>query len=115
MTSHSDIAGIVGYLNAGSVENCYNIGQVETYQSQFVINMGGICGRSLSGTSVKNCYTLESLNLEAVGLPEENTVDSLTKKESESNMKSDTFVGTINSGKSNFKKGTEYPLLSWQK
>ena len=115
ITSHSNIGGIVGDLSAGSVENCYNIGQVETYQENHTVyNMGGICGRSLSGTNVINSYTLSSLNLNVVGIPEENTVDSLSSLKSEQEMKSDAFLTIINSGGSFFKKGSDYPILNWQ-
>ena len=115
ITSHSNIGGIVGDLSAGSVENCYNIGQVETYQvNHTVYNMGGICGRSLSGTNVINSYTLSSLNLNVVGIPEENTVDSLSSLKSEQEMKADAFLTIINSGGNFFKKGSDYPILNWQ-
>ena len=115
VTSHSNIGGIVGDLSTGSVENCYNIGQVETYQENHTVyNMGGICGRSLSGTNVKNSYTLNSLNLNVVGIPEENTVDSLSSLKSDQEMKADAFLTIINSGSSFFKKGSDYPILNWQ-
>ena len=110
----SNLGGIVGDLSAGNVENCYNIGQVTAGVSWTVYNKGGICGRSLSGTNVKNCYTLNSLDLDVVGIPEENTVDSLSKKETEANMKSAEFVTTLNSTEINFGKVDGYPILNWQ-
>lgn len=121
--SHSNIGGIVGDLSAGNAENCYNIGQVETYQQQHLVyNMGGICGRCLEGTQVNNCYTLDSLSLEVVGIPADNTVDSLSKNETEQNMKANSFVSTLNSGETHFKtdySGTNsvnngFPILTWQ-
>lgn len=76
--------------------------------------MGGICGSSTSGTNVNNCYTLDSLNQEVVGVSADNTVDNLSKKETEQNMKSDNFITILNSTENNFKKGSTYPILSWQ-
>lgn len=114
VTSHSNIAGIIGDLNTGTVENCYNIGQIKSYQSVNVVNVGGICGRTLSGTQVKNSYTLDSLNLAVVGLPAGNTVDTLSSQKTEHDMKDGAFLTIINSGENKFKKLSGFPILIWE-
>ena len=114
ITAAGNIGGIVGDLSSGSVNCCYNIGQIISTTTWTTLNMGGICGSCTSGTSVKNCYTLDSLIQEVVGAKADNTVDNISKKETDQNMKSDIFITTLNSTENNFKKGSTYPILSWQ-
>ena len=114
-----NIGGIVGALRAGSVNNCYNVGQISSYldlsqHDNGVLCAGGIAGYNTDSAQINNCYSLDSLNIEIVGIPAENTVDSLSKKETEANMKSAEFITTLNSTENNFKKGDGYPILSWQ-
>ena len=115
----SNLGGIVGDIYAGNVTNCYNVGIVEDGVDWEIQNKGGICGGNSEGNNseigITNCYTLDNLNLNVAGAELENVVDTLSKKETEINMKSDAFVETINAGESNFKKGKGYPLLNWQK
>lgn len=113
ITAAGNIGGIVGNLSSGSVNCCYNIGQI-ICNTTWTLNMGGICGYNTSGTSVNNCYTLDTLNQEVVGAKADNTVDSLSKKETETNMKSEEFITILNSTENNFKKGDGYPILNWQ-
>lgn len=114
VTAAGNVGGIVGDLSAGSVNSCYNIGQIISTSTWTTLHIGGICGESRSESSVNNCYTLDTLNLDVVGAEADNTVDSLSKKETEANMKSAEFVTTLNSTENNFKKGDGYPILNWQ-
>lgn len=53
-SSYGGVGGIVGWIDEGSVVNCYSIGKVEPYEGE---NCGGLIGYIYSSkTIVANCY-----------------------------------------------------------
>ena len=114
-----DIGGIVGRLGDGSVNNCYNVGQISSYldgsqHGNGITCAGGIVGFNNDGTHINNCYNLDSINIEMVGDQHGNPLDTNSGTKTEAYMKSAEFVTLLNSDESNFKKGSTYPILSWE-
>ena len=115
-----NIGGIVGTIEDGGVNNCYNIGQISSYLDLSQHDNGILCAGAIAGYNttdkilVSNCYSLDSLNVEIVGDVVGNPIDEHSSKKTEQEMKSENFVTTINAGENNFKKGSTYPILSWQ-
>lgn len=54
--------GICGF-NHGTIEKCYNLGDINVYSDRAVSTAGGICGRNSS--RVLNCYNLGDVNATA--------------------------------------------------
>ena len=61
--SNSKVGGIVGYLNQGSIINCYNIGEITGNTN------GPIFGNSIGeNNTISNCFSLgDSFNYENLG------------------------------------------------
>lgn len=58
----SDAAGIVGYLNKSTLQNCYNIGTIEGYH-----NVAQIAAYRYNNPTVANCYYLSDTETEDGG------------------------------------------------
>ncbi|MCD4820035.1 MAG: hypothetical protein K8S23_15230 [Candidatus Cloacimonetes bacterium] len=46
-----DIGGLSGILLNANIYNCYNLGEVNGFET-----IGGLIGKSISGSEIKNCY-----------------------------------------------------------
>ena len=108
------IGGIIGTFYNGIIENCYNTGNVISIDNFTDSDIGGICACSRGDGSIINCYMLSSSNIEIIGIDEGNTLDEKSAKKTQSEMQSNEFVTTINSTGNSYKKGSTYPILSWE-
>ena len=57
------VGGIVGYNVNATIKNCYNIGSIEG-KSESNGSVGGIVGRNYTDSKVSNCYNIGSISCE---------------------------------------------------
>ena len=100
------LGGIIGNLNssAATVKNCYNSGAINTTGN----NAASIVGWVTSGT-VKNCYYLEGTHTAGIN---SNSVEDLTVKKTDAEMKSAAFAALLGDGF--MVKAGDYPALKWE-
>jgi len=114
ISNGTKIGGIMGELNYGTsiVENCYNIGLLESNVVNSNIVGIAIHGSSSSTSVITNSYWLNIASSNGVYNGEDNTI-SMTEQQ----MKSQTFTDLLNDGNTmaNFIQGdTEYPVIDYE-
>lgn len=125
-TIYRALGGITAYIENNSnngidISNCYNAGTLTAEDtSQAITYKGGIVGvsgnsdNSALGGTTSNCYYLDSTAENACGKTEKGSI-SATKKTS-SEMKTDSFVNSLNNGEEVFVKDESnqnggYPII----
>ncbi len=65
------LGGIVGYLNGGTIENCYFSGEISSTSTGTASfephTIGGIAGFVSGGSTIQNCYTTGTLTVTSKG------------------------------------------------
>ena len=105
------VGGILGYVNTGTLSNCYNTGSVSAL-SETLPTKGGIAG-NFNGTPIACYYSSESVtggntigtSLEAADMKTAGFVTTLNGSQNPSLWKADYTV-VVNNG---------FPILAWQK
>ena len=100
--------------NLNSVISCYNVGTLVKAENADLESGGIVAIRNLSDEiNISNCYYLDGTHVGGI-----NASDTPGKAEAKSrdNMINTNFVNTLNNGSKDnpWKKGKEYPILSWQ-
>lgn len=102
--------GVVGG-SFGIIRNCYNTGNVTSYNIQQVdFNLGGVVGYCVENGKIYNSYTQTGKDDKIIGYDVGEKTNVSFKEYSE--MISDSFVNTL--GTTNWKKGGTTPILTWQ-
>lgn len=102
--------GIVGG-SFGIIRNCYNTGNVTSYNKQENdLNLGGVVGYCVESGKIYNSYTQTGKDDKIIGYDVGEKTNVSFKEYSE--MISDSFVNTL--GTANWKKGGTTPILTWQ-
>ena len=105
LTGNSTTGGIVGNNNGGTVSGCWsNAGIVCTSAS----TRSGITGKTESGGSVDNCYSI----ITPVAKNDGGTVDAATRLVTAEELADGTVTSLLNSNAAIWQQGAEYPVFS---
>ncbi len=106
------ISGVADSTTGSEIKNCYNTGIISGYELNNSYS-GSIVGTgNEENTKVTNCYYLSGTY--EGGINGKDTDGTVKKEQGE--MITQEFVDLLNSGSEEkpWKKGKEYPILSWQ-
>lgn len=123
--------GIVG-INSGTVSSCYNVGKIDSTQTE-KLTIGGICGQNLSDSIINTCYNIGIIkntnyaggvvgadfgsitNCFCLNTCLEKDTDDTDYKTAEEEMKSNIISRLGNDYiQDEENKNNGYPILSWQ-
>lgn len=108
----TNCGGIVGYALKTEIRNCYNSGRINT-SAAF---RGGLIGNKQSGTSIANCYYLDTSCAAGIG-SYDMAPDTLTTPKTMEEMKEKVFIEELGIAYAENTNGQNngFPILSWQK
>ena len=104
------ISTVYETTTGSEIRNCYNVGSVSATETT---NSGSIVGtRNEENITVENCYYLSGTY--TGGINGKDTTGAIKKEQGK--MTTEAFVDQLNNGSEEkaWKKGKEYPILSWQ-
>ncbi len=106
------IGNIIGDSYLGTINNCYNIGEIDLENSTLQ-NIGQIVGRALS-TTFSNCYGVIEENVSTIGYDRgNNTINNVKLKEKNEIPEILQVIGTdFENDSKNINQG--YPVLEWE-
>ena len=65
INAYGEVGGVCGYISGGTIENCYNTGEVSASGSGAYV--GGVCGY-ISGGTIENCYNTGEVSATGSGV-----------------------------------------------